>query len=427
MIIASPRELGSSRSPLPAGVPRARRPLSVCHVWDGDYPWDVRVEKVSRALTDGGHDVHLVARNTKRQPLVERMAEATVHRLAPLDGAFRRFSAASMFPAFFNPRWGRAIERVARETKSDVIVCRDLPLMIPAIRVARRLGIPVLFDMAENYPAMMRSRWATGHMGGIDHLVRNPRAADAVERWVLPRVDGVMVVVEESGERLVRLGVAADKVVVVSNTPPRSRLDGAVAVHDEGPLEVVYLGLLEAQRGIGALIDAMALLRDAGDRVRLTMYGDGLEGPVFRAQAARLGLDERHVRFMGRVANAEALAALPLHHVGMIPHVKDESWDTTIPNKLFDYMACGLAVVTSDCVPAARVVTETGCGRVYADRDARALAAALRSLADPRVRRRAAAAGRDAVAATYHWEADVRRMLDLIDAVTPAAAARGRA
>ena len=40
--------------------------MTICKVWDADYPWDVRVEKVSRSL-GREHDVHLVARNGKRK------------------------------------------------------------------------------------------------------------------------------------------------------------------------------------------------------------------------------------------------------------------------------------------------------------------------------------------------------------------------
>ncbi|HEY8506873.1 MAG TPA: hypothetical protein VIL32_00870, partial [Steroidobacteraceae bacterium] len=78
--------------------------MIVCKIWDSEYPWDVRAEKISRALTDAGHEVHMVARNRDGRPLVESLPECTVHRLAPLPALGRRLNAASMFPAFFNPR-----------------------------------------------------------------------------------------------------------------------------------------------------------------------------------------------------------------------------------------------------------------------------------------------------------------------------------
>ena len=44
------------------------RRLRIVMVWDGDYPWDVRVEKVCTTLIASGHEVHLVCRNSAGTP-----------------------------------------------------------------------------------------------------------------------------------------------------------------------------------------------------------------------------------------------------------------------------------------------------------------------------------------------------------------------
>jgi hypothetical protein len=162
--------------------------LSICKVWQVEYPWDVRAEKIALALTQAGHQVNLVARNRTSLAEVERLPEATVHRLASWRWAPSWFNAASMVAAFFNPRWFRHIARVARRTRADVILCRDLPLAVTSIVVARRLGIPVVLDMAENYPAMLETRRSTGRAKPWDVLLRNPAVARRLERWVVARV-----------------------------------------------------------------------------------------------------------------------------------------------------------------------------------------------------------------------------------------------
>src|SRR5262249_55767841 len=107
--------------------------------------------------------------------------------------------------------------------------------------------------------------------------------------------------------------------------------------------------------------------------------------------------------------------------VGLVPHNATESWNSTIPNKLFDYMAAGLAILTSDARPAARVVNQTRCGLVYPHRDADALAEAIVSLCDPELRRQHGQNGRRAIAETYNWETDASRLeLALQAAVTKA-------
>ena len=393
--------------------------MRVCKIWDGDYPWDVRVEKVARSLTEAGHEVHLVARNRQRLPERECLSEAEVYRLKPWRLLGKRLDDATMFPAFFNPRWLGAIRETARVSRADVILVRDLPLAPSAIWAGRQLGIPVVLDMAENYPAMLRGRVELGVHGPADIFLRNATAAAAVERWVLARIDHVLVVVEESRDRLRALGVKDDRLTVVSNTPSLSRLDElAPKEHDSNNLlELIYLGLLEAPRGIGVMLDALALSRQAGVPARLTVLGDGRERTVFEARARQLGLDETSVRFLGRLPYVDAVRFLQRADVGVIPHVASEHWNTTIPNKLFDYMAGGLAVLTSDAKPAARIVRQTGAGIVFRDTDANDCADAIRRLADAGFRTQCGQNARASVAMLYNWDLDSARMLEAVDRV----------
>lgn len=385
--------------------------MRICKIWDADYPWDVRVEKVARSLTEAGHEVHLLARNNARRATRERLPEALVHRLRPWPLLSQRVDAAAMFPAFFNPRWLAAMLQTARANRAELLMVRDLPLAPTAIMVGRMLRVPVVLDMAENYPAMMRSLWEVGVHRRTDFLVRNPAVVAAVERWVLARVDHTLVVVDESRDRLQSLGVPAERITVVGNTPRLSRLKELppkVHSHGEG-LNLIYLGLLEAPRGIGVLIDAIAAARGEGVHARLTVLGDGRERRHFEERARGLGLNGS-VRFLGRVPYADAVRMLQHADVGVVPHAANESWNTTIPNKLFDYMAGGLAVLTSDAKPAARVVRDTGAGVVFRHTDVGDCAEAIRRLSNAQTRARCGDSGRRAVASQFHWELDAERM-----------------
>ncbi len=407
--------------------------MRICKIWDSEYPWDVRAEKVCRTLTEAGHDVHLVARNRDNQPLKERLPECTVHRLAPLKGVGERVSAASMFPAFFNPRWWGRIREVAARIRANLIMVRDLPLAPTAFGVARSLGLAVMLDMAENYPAMIAGIYENDRQRLIDYVVRNPRVVSAVERWTIRRVDHALVVVEESRDRLAGMGVPADRLTVVGNTPPLDRLQELAATKGQftgsrnpaDPLELTYLGLMEAPRGIETLLRACAMCTGQGVPLRLTLMGDGRDRADLERLAQTLGLDSARVRFLGRVPNRDALRMLLSADVGIIPHHADASWNSTIPNKLFDYMAAGLPVVASNAVPVDRVIHETRCGIVFKDRDPVDLAGALAQLRDPDARRRFGEAGRAAIATRYNWELDSARLLNAVDQ-TEAMARRGR-
>lgn len=388
--------------------------MRICHIWDADYPWDVRVEKVTRALSEAGHEVHIVARNKRADAEVEELEDATVHRLRPI--ANRRLNTATSFPAFFNPRWLSRINEVARAISADVLLVRDLPLAPAAIRIGKRLGIPVALDMAENYPAMVQAVWDAGRHHASDYLVRNPRLVRAVENWVLPRVDHTFVVIEESRDRLVAAGVPAERVTVVLNTPPRARLAEPSRDHTaRGVFRLFYLGLLEAPRGIAELIRGVGIARSNGVKVELDLVGKGREDERFRSLAAELGLLDSGVSFHGFLPYTEGLAVMRQADVGVVPHYANESWSTTIPNKLFDYMSAGLPVLTSDVRPVARIVRDTGAGIVYRDRDVDDAARAIAELSDAGVRATLGRAARQAVADRYHWEWDAQRLTTALE------------
>lgn len=399
----------------------SERHLSIVYVWDADYPWDVRTEKITLALTHAGHRVSIVARNKAWQSTMESVPEGTVYRMAPWTALGRRLDTALGFPAFFSPRWIGLIERTCEQVNADLIIVRDLPLCPTAIKVGKRLGIPVMLDMAENYPAMMRVLWETRRNSPLDHFVRNPRLTSMIERRCVHQIGHILVVVEESADRVAALGVPMNKLTVVCNTPPLARLDRAVADAADATerIEVVYMGNLEVVRGLLESLDAIALLKSKGLSVRLRVIGRGRDEALIKGHAADLSLDTNDVEFMGYIeSHAEALQLVAASDVGLMPHRKNESWDTTIPNKLFDYMAAGLPVVSSDAAPCERILRETNAGRTFPSGDAAKMAAAIEEVSTPALKSKLGSAGRDAVRARYNWEYDVTRLLAAVAQTT---------
>ncbi|HEV2643965.1 MAG TPA: glycosyltransferase, partial [Candidatus Elarobacter sp.] len=124
-------------------------------------------------------------------------------------------------------------------------------------------------------------------------------------------------------------------------------------------------------------------------------------------------------------SHREALEIVASADVGLLPHQKNESWDTTIPNKLFDYMAAGLPVVTSDAAPCERIVHETGCGEVFASGNAEAMAAAIRRATDPSRSARLGDAGVRAVLGRYNWEHDTEVLLAAVESLLEQSAEAG--
>jgi len=395
--------------------------MVICHVWDADYPWDVRVEKVCDSLAKR-NQVHLVCRNTQRRASYELMKGLHIHRLPALPAAFGRLNTLIGFPAFFNPLWFAKLWRTISTTGTQLIIVRDLPLALLAIVVGRLREIPVILDMAENYPAMMQDLHDSEGVRFTDYLVRNPTIVQVVERISLRFVDHIIVVVDESRDRLERLGVPREKITVVMNTPPTSRLVVSHEEREQGEkrsgkeLRLIYLGLLEWPRGLETVIEAMREVRSSLPDIQLEIIGTGRHKSLFEQRVKQLGL-EAHVRFLGWLDYQEAVRKIGECDIGLVPHHATPSWNSTIPNKLFDYMSLGKPVIVSDALPTKRIVEEEECGAVFRDRDPKDLARAILSLKDEQVRLAKGRLGKQAVVGKYNWSMDEQQLEQTIDGV----------
>jgi glycosyltransferase involved in cell wall biosynthesis len=402
--------------------------LNILYVYQGEWPRGAtRVAKQVNSLARAGHAVHLVCRNYNRAARVERWGQVTVHRMpcvpvAPVNRALN-------FPLFLNPFWIWAIWRVGRTTGADCVIVADLPLAPAAMWVGRWLGVPVHYDMAEVYPEFLKSLWKVGHLSAADRVLRSPRAAALVERYVLRAVRSISVVSEESRDRAIAVGAPPGRTVVVGNTP--EDVESLIGEHPfPADLEslahrprAVFVGVLIADRGVTEAVEAFPMvLREIPD-ASLVIVGDGPDRARLDRTVQRLRLGD-HVKVLGWREH-KTLAGFYQHcHVGLLPFLDTPHVRVTMANKLFDYMAAGLPVLGSDLPPIRRVLDETQAGVLFPPGNRQVFAERLvELLRNADHRRTLGANGRRAVTEKYRWTSDEAVFLESIGGfgATPAA------
>jgi len=232
------------------------------------------------------------------------------------------------------------------------------------MRVARKFGARFVCDIQDAWPETFLRLLPSGlkWMGGI-LLAPMYRAARKIYREA-DRVTGVCArYAELTGRKdfyLAYLGIE-------SRDQPRRNVE-----RGEGT-RLVYIGNL----GVG--YDLSTVLRALEKRADLTLdiAGSGpIEAPLKR-EVASLGLGDR-VRFHGYLGEAALRELMARCDVGVIP-MRDDSW-VGLPNKLTDYLAAGLPVISSLHGECGDMLVRTGFGATYGWGDDEGLLAALGGL-----------------------------------------------
>jgi glycosyltransferase involved in cell wall biosynthesis len=184
-------------------------------------------------------------------------------------------------------------------------------------------------------------------------------------------------------------------------------------------VRLVSAGRLNHEKGFHLLIEALRQLVQAGGGVeyRLALLGEGDHRQRLQRQVQAAGLEDQ-VRMPG--FRADAAAWYRTADVFVLPSLVEG-----MPNVLLEAMACGTAVVSSDCPAGPAEILEGGrLGELCAVGDASALATALRRvLADPEATGSRTALAEQIVTEKWTIQASVRRLEQILEA---AAVAGGR-
>ncbi|MCL2524232.1 MAG: glycosyltransferase, exosortase A system-associated [Betaproteobacteria bacterium] len=302
------------------------------------------------------------------------------------------------------------LEEVAREIRPDIIHAHSPVLnALPAIKVARRLGLPVVYEI--------RAFWedaAVDHGSTREGSLRY-RATRALETRAIRRADHVFTICEGLRADILGRGVAADKVTVIPNAvdvasfqparPPDPRL--LVELGLEGKTVIGFIGSFYAYEGLDLLLDALPELLRQRPEARLLLVGGGPQEANLRQQAERLGIAGQ-VIFTGRVPHQEVNRYYDLIDVLAYPRHPMRLTELVTPLKPLEAMAQEQLFVASDVGGHQELIEHGKTGILFKAGDRDALRNALLALLDDRQRwPELKANGRHFVESVRNWRNSV--------------------
>lgn len=357
----------------------------------------------AKTLVEAGYEVTLIAVHDR-----DEVKEGIHIRALPRLPRSRR------------PLLWRTLARMALDTHADVFHVHDPELLLVTPYLRRRSGRPTIYDIHEANADFIAVK---DYLPGA---IRRPLAG--VFRRLEPQLAR-----RESGLIFADDAIAADFQAIdvpqatLFNYPGSeliARGDQTKNTEGDMPPVILYLGGLERNRGSGLMMAAFAEVLAAMPEARLWIVGHfmppELEDELRRDAAAR-GIAHA-ITITGRVPFVEIGDYLSQASVGWVtwqPYPKNQK---NIPTKLFEYMAFGLPVVSSD-LPSTRPFVEHGVNGLLTEAtDPSAHASALLSiLADRPAAVGMGQAGREMVKTRFNWDKMAPRLLALYEAVLESA------
>ena len=269
--------------------------------------------------------------------------------------------------------------------------------------LARRLGIPHLYDMHSSLPQQL-----TNFRYTRSSLIR--RLFERAETSMIAQSQAIITICPELQETAVARG-AGPRAFLIENvmggdveatTPvPAEEMRARYGVSAVQPL-VLYTGTFEPYQGLDLLTEAAAMLRHSHPDVRVLVVG-GTAGQVdrARAQAVRSGSP---LVFAGQRPPQEIPSFVAACDILVSPRVSG----TNTPLKIYSYLRSGKPIVATDLQTHTQVLSDSTAALVPPN--APALAAGLARLIDrPEERLRLAKAAGLLAASRYSRETYLSR------------------
>lgn len=331
-------------------------------VLDHNFPTDQRVEKEIDSLIKENHTVVLACFSYKREePLFENKGNIKIYRKPISTLQYKTSVAVLRFP-FYLSFWKKFISSIIKKENIDVIHIHDLPLAKVGVHFKKKLNIPLVIDLHENWPASMESAVHTNTVLG--KLLSSNKQWRNYEKHILSFADAIITVIDEMKDRISKLGINSKNIFVVSNTINQTDIPVCDNKPDPKWITLFYAGGINIHRGLQVIINALPLIKTKKNNVRLFIVGKGSYQKYLEQLAMKLNIQDS-VFFLGYKKREEMFKLLAKSDIALIPHLKSEQTDCSSPNKLYEYIHAKKPILTSNCNSLERIVKETKTGLSY--------------------------------------------------------------
>lgn len=225
-----------------------------------------------------------------------------------------------------------------------------------------------------------------------------------VARCVYRISDKIICYTETERDRLIDLGVNAEKISVIHNGVDTDHF--APLANIPAKNQILWIGKYVPGKGVEYLLRGFQLFSREFPDYTLLMIGRGPQKDDCTKMIEDLGLNEK-VILRDFVDNKDLPEIYQQSSLFVLPSLMEG-----VPRTILEAMACGVPVACTELPQLVKIVS--GCGLLFPPKDPEALAAALSTLvSDHEMAQGCGRNGRKKAVSTYSWSDTVSKTLDL--------------
>jgi glycosyltransferase involved in cell wall biosynthesis len=327
--------------------------MTICHITSmHSYDDDRIFERACRGLVDIGYKVKLIATFKGN----ETLSGIEIIGLKKRSGIKRRIF--SSFEAY----------RKARKQKADIYHFHD-PDLLPWMLLLSCSGRKVVYDVHENY----ESRIVKFPM---PNFLRNTfrKVYRQIENMIASKLSGVTVVTESMRKLFNRINTP---IILTDNVIYKKRLEHINIIFHKNSDYIIYTsGTHSSARNCMQTIDALPLILQQVPGVQMWFVGryypDNYKNILWE-RARELNV-HNFVKIEGMLPWEENFIRTATAHIGCVFYQDNLNNRVTLPNRLYEYMYCGVAVLGENFPEVKRVLEHSKAGLCVNSNDKNSIA-----------------------------------------------------
>lgn len=239
--------------------------------------------------------------------------------------------------------WG-IMEKELKRIDADIYVANDLDTLPFVEKIAKKKKALLIYDAHEFYAD-----------SGVVNTYTFKKIFSLIEKYKIKHASAVITVNQSIAEKLQEEYSLKEKPFVLYNIPNHQPIQRQPITKKNTKTRVVYCGRYDKERGLPELVLAMEHLPN---KFVLYLQGSGKLEPELRELVDSHKLNQK-VIFVDPVPMRDIVDSLRLYDIGVIPYQPTNINNyLCTPNKIFEYMQAGLAIVCSDLPELKRIIYE---------------------------------------------------------------------